>query len=220
MFKPKISNKNTKFYTKMLRLSSYLLLLMLFLTACGSDNNKMGDDEFPEFSQEELQEMMEKSPQYHAQKNKKLNKDELIKKMEELLAEDPDDLDNNYHLAKLHYQKFIKDSLVQACQKAIPYFSKVIALNPEYEKGHAYYNRMLCYLHNKQFDEALADINSFVSVNKGRTPVNYLAMRAEIFYQKGNEKEACKDYKAALVVAQKDSLPVGNEAVWETRCAD
>jgi len=50
----------------MLRLSSYLLLLMLFLTACTSNNKdeqKIGEDGFPEFSEEQLQEMIKNHPQ-------------------------------------------------------------------------------------------------------------------------------------------------------------
>lgn len=204
----------------MLRLLSYLLLLMLFLTACTSKETTVGEDGFPEFSEEQLQEMIKNNPQLNGQTSipQQNGNEELIRKMETLLEQNPDDLNNNYHLAKLYYQKYLKDSLVNDCQKAISLFSNVIKLDAEYEKGHAYYNRMLCYYNNNQLDAALKDIDAFVLVNKGRTPVNYLSMRAEIFFKKGNKEQACIDFKSALVVAQKDSLPVENEAIWKERC--
>jgi len=204
----------------MLRLHSYLLLIMLFLTACTSRNSNIGADGFPIHTQEDIQAIIENMPESQIQNSKKNSTLEFIKNLENSLEEAPDDLNNNYLLAKLHYQKFSKDSLTDDCKKAIPYFSKVIELDPQYKKGHAHYNRMLCYLYSHQLEEALIDINNFVEINKGRTPVNYLAMRAEIFFQKGDKKQACSDYKAALTVAEKDSLPVGNVQVWENRCSN
>ncbi|BDS14525.1 tetratricopeptide repeat protein [Aureispira anguillae] len=202
----------------MLRLTSYLVVLMLFLTACTSNNNKIGEDGFPEFSEEELQEMMKNNPKVQGQLGQQRNTEELIRKMQELLEQQPNDLVANYNLAKLFYQKFSKDSLQEDCQKAIPYFSRVIELDENYEKGHAYYNRMLCYLFTNQLDAAMDDINRFVAVNQGRTPVNYQSMRAEILFLQGKKEAACKYHQMALEVAQKDSLPVDNEQKWAGRC--
>lgn len=206
----------------MLRLWCAVLLLMLFLTACSSNNNKeanLGEDGFPEFTNEQLQEMIKNNPQAQAQVQQQQSNKVLIQKMEELLAQNPNDLNNYYHLAKLYYQNFLKDSLTTDCQKAIDLFTKVIQKDSEFEKGHAYYNRMLCYYNTNQLDAALNDIDLFVKTNKGRTPVNYLAMRAEILFKKGNKEQACIDFKSALLVAQKDSLPVENEDIWKERCS-
>lgn len=202
----------------MLRLTSYLIFLMLFLTACTSNTKPIGEEDFPEFTEEQLEEMIKNSPQIKGQKFQRKNVDELIKKMEKLLAENPNDLSINYNLAKLHYQKYSKDSLPETCAKAIPYFTKVIQLDATYEKGHPYYNRMLCYLYSNQLDAALADMNRFIDVNKGRTPVNYQAMHAEILFQQGKTAAACEMYVTALEIATKDSLPVENEQIWKTRC--
>lgn len=203
----------------MLRLLCYLGLLMLFLTGCQSNEPKIGEDGFPEFSEEELRKMMKNNPQYQSQLAQSQGDAQLIQKMEELLTQSPNDLANNYNLAKLYHQKISKDSSAVFCQKAIALYSTVIKINPEYEKGHAFYNRMLCYFQNKEFDAALKDIDAFAKTNKGQTRVNYLSKRAEILFEKGEKDKACEDFRAAWKVFQKDSLPVENEEVWKERCS-
>lgn len=205
----------------MLRLSSYLLLLMLFLTACTSntkDEQKIGEDGFPEFSEEQLQEMMKNHPQAQKPLSPQKSTDQMIQKMEDFLEKNPTDISTNYNLAKLHYQKYMKDSLPATCKKTISFYTKVIDLQGDYEEGRPYYNRMLCYLNNKQYDAALNDLDRFVAINQDRTPVNYQSMRAEILFQKGNKVAACSAYQTALVRYEKDSLPIHNEVFWKERC--
>lgn len=205
----------------MLRLSSYLLLVMLFLTACSSNNKstpKIGEDGFPEFSEEQLQEMMKNHPQAQKQLSPQASTNQMIQKMEAFLEKSPNDISTNYNLAKLHYQKYMQDSLASTCKKAIPYYSKVIDLQADYEEGRPFYNRMLCYLNTNQYDAALSDLDRFIAINQGRTPVNYESMRAEILFKKGNKSAACTAYQTALLRYQKDSLPIHNQELWGERC--
>lgn len=205
----------------MLRLSSYLFLLMLFLTACTSNNKnepKIGEDGFPEFSEEQLQEMMKNHPQAQKQFSPKESTEQMIQKMETFLEKNPTDISTHYNLAKLEYQMYIKDNLVETCQKTIAHYTKVIDLQADYEEGRPYYNRMLCYLNTNQYDAALSDLDRFIAINQDRTPVNFESMRAEILFQKGNLTAACAVYQTALVRYQQDSLPIHNEALWGERC--
>lgn len=205
----------------MLRLSSYLLVLMLFLTACTSNNKgeqKIGDDGFPEFSEEQLQEMMKNHPQAQQQISPQESENKIMEKMEAFLEKNPSDISTNYNLAKLYYQKYMKDSLLDACKKAMTHYTKVIDLQTDYEEGRPYYNRMLCYLNINQYDAALEDLDRFVSINQERTAVNHESMRAEILFQKGDKATACDWYQRALITYEKKQLPVHNEALWQNRC--
>jgi len=202
---------------------AYLFAIMLILTACQGNQQTETEEEFPDFSDEEMQEMIANNPQAQMQLQQQQqqannNLDNIIGRIEGELAKDPQNPKHDYHLAKLYYQKYLLDSLPTFNQKAIEHYTSVIQNEDTYEKGHAYYNRMLCYVQTQAWEKALADINQFVKVNQGRTPVNYQAMRAEIHYQRGAKEKACADYKAALVVAQQDSLPIGNEEAWKDRC--
>jgi tetratricopeptide (TPR) repeat protein len=198
---------------------------MLFLTACTSNNKpeqKMGDDGFPEFSQEQFQEMIKNNPQ--AQKHNAPAPQEstelMIQKMEAFLEKNPTDISTNYNLAKLYYQKYMQDDLATTCQKTISFYTKVIDLQADYEEGRPFYNRMLCYMNTDEYDAALSDLDRFIAINQDRTPVNYQSMRAEILFQKGNKEAACSAYKTALVRYEKDSLPIHNETLWNARCSD
>jgi len=196
----------------------YLGFLILFLTAWSSCNNGESKEDFPEFSQEQLNEMIKNSPQGNTGGAKHMTAEQMLAQLTAIVAQNPEDLDNNYTLAKMHYDQFLVDSNQQHCEQAIHYFSAIINKNQSYEKGHPYYNRMLCYFNLGKMDEALTDMDQFVVENAGRTKVNYRSMRAEILYQKGEKIAACKDFLEALAVAKSDSLPVENESVWAERC--
>lgn len=207
----------------MLRLSSYLLLLMLFLTACTSNNKdeqKIGEDGFPEFSEEQLQEMIKNHPQAQQQASPQQSTAQMIEKMEDFLQKNPTDISTNYNLAKLYYQKHLQDKLPETCKKSISFYTKVIDLQADYEEGRPYYNRMLCYLDVKAYDAALSDLDRFIAINQDRTPVNYQSMRAEILFQKGNQTAACAAYETALARYEKDSLPIHNQELWGERCTN
>jgi len=211
----------------MLRLSSYLLLLMLFLTACTSNNKEeqeIGEDGFPEFSDEQLREMIKNNPkaqgQFPPQVPAQESTDKMIQTMETFLEKNPNDISTNYSLAKLYYQNYIQDSVPATCQKAISFYNKIIELQADYEEGRPYYNRMLCYLSLKKYDTALTDLDHFLAINQGRTPVNHESMRAEILFKKGDKVAACITYQTALARYEKDSLPIHNERLWEDRCVD
>lgn len=199
-----------------------LLLVILFLTACQGSVEEEKEDDFPEFSNEQLEAMIKASPQAQMELNKhtapKSDNTDFIQKMEEQLLKEPENIEIPYQLAKLYHQKLMVDTSVVNGEKAILYYTKVIASNKEYQEGKPYYNRMLCYSLLNKWDKALDDINQFEQINKGRTAVNYLVMRAEIYYQKGEKDKACQDYLAAVAVMQKDSLPIENESIWEERC--
>jgi tetratricopeptide (TPR) repeat protein len=194
---------------------------MLFLTACTSNNKgeqKIGEDGFPEFSEEQLQEMIKNNPQAQMQKSPQESTEQMIQKMEVFLVKNPTDISTNYNLAKLYYQKYLKDNSAATCEKAIGFYTQVIDLQADYEEGRSFYNRMLCYLNTKQYDAALSDLERFIAINQDRTPVNYESMQAEILFQKGNTAAACTAYKTALLRYEKDSLPIHNEALWKDRC--
>lgn len=207
----------------MLRLSSYILFLMLFLTACTSNNEgeqKIGEDGFPEFSQEQLQEMIKNSPQAQQPTSPQESSDQMLQQMEAFLEKNPMDISTNYNLAKLYYQKYMKDSLAEVCKKSISLYTKVIDLQSDYEEGRPYYNRMLCYLNSNQYDAALSDLDQFIAINQERTPVNHASMRAEILFQKGDKGAACTTYQSALLRYEKDSLPIHNQLLWLERCKE
>lgn len=207
----------------MLRLSSYILFLMLFLTACTSNNKgeqKIGEDGFPEFSQEQLQEMIKNSPQAQQPTSPQESSNKMLQQMEAFLKKNPMDISTNYNLAKLYYKKYMTDSLAEVCKKSISLYTKVIDLQADYEEGRPYYNRMLCYLNSNQYDAALSDLDQFLAINQGRTPVNHASMRAEILFQKGNKEAACTAYQTALLRYEKDSLPIHNQVLWTERCKE
>jgi len=211
----------------MLRLSSYLLLLMLFLTACTSNNKdeqNIGEDGFPDFSEEQLQAMIKNKTQTQKQlppqEPTQESTDQMIQTMEEFLEKNPSDISTNYNLAKLYYQKYTQDNLPTTCQKATSFYTKIIELQADYEEGRPYYNRMLCYLHLSEYDAALSDLDRFIAINQGRTPVNHESMRAEILFKKGEKAAACNIYQAALAQYAKDSLPIHNDLLWKERCSD
>jgi tetratricopeptide (TPR) repeat protein len=196
---------------------------MLFLTACTSNNKgeqKIGEDGFPEFSEEQLQEMIKNNPQAQPQASPQQSTTQMIEKMEDFLQKNPSDISTNYNLAKLYYQKYLQDNLATTCKKSIYFYSKVIDLQADYEEGRPYYNRMLCHLNTNEYDAALSDLDRFISVNQDRTPVNYQSMRAEILFQKGNQTAACAAYETALARYEKDSLPIHNQELWGERCTD
>lgn len=204
----------------MLRIMLHLGFLILFLTAYTACNNGATKDDFPAFTTEQLNEMMKHAPQGQGAAVKQMTSEQMIAQLTAIVAQNPEDLDNQYTLAKLHYDQFLGDSSQQHCEQAIQYFSSIIDKDKSYAKGHAYYNRMLCYFNTGQLDKALADIDQFVVENAGRTKVNYHSMRAEILYQKGEKEQACKDFSQALVIAKRDSLPAENESVWAERCSN
>lgn len=200
-------------------------LLLLFLTACKENKpTTVEEDTFPDFTPEQIDEMIAKDPRAQmelAKANRKQggNQAKLIDQLEKIIKQEPDNLDNYYHLAKIYHQNYIADSSLSAAQKAIDNYSVVIQQDTNYEQGKAYYNRMLCYLAIDQPQKALADINKFVVTNQGKTPVNYWAMIAEIQLRLGLDKKACESYQNALELLQKDSLPIENMEQWNTRCS-
>ena len=207
----------------MLRLSSYLLLLMLFLTACTSnskDEQKIGEDGFPEFTQEQLQDMIKSNPKAQSQLPVQESANQQIQKLEAFLEKNPTDISTKYNLAKFYYQKYIADNLPATCQKSLSFYNNIIELQADYEEGRPYYNRMLCHLHLSDYDAALSDLDRFIAINQGRTPVNHESMRAEILFKKGEKAAACDIYQTALARYAKDSLPIHNDLLWAERCPD
>ncbi len=201
--------------------TSFLACLIISLTACQPYDSQLEnkEDDFPEFSQEELQQMIQNSPQAQMQMAQHQNSsDDLINKIEELLQQEPNNIEHNYNLAKLYYQKFMQDKSEQNCTKAIQGYSKAIQLQPDYELGKPYYNRMLCYTQIGNWEAALEDINQFEAINKGQTKVNYWAMRADILYHLDKKEAACVEYQKAHKVWETDSLPYENKETWIERC--
>jgi tetratricopeptide (TPR) repeat protein len=199
-----------------------LVLLILFLTACNSKPPATEADDFPEFTSEQLEKMMARDPKVQMQlaqgKQQQMSTGDLAEQLEKMIAQDPDNMDNYYHLGKLYHQQYITDSIPSAAQKAIDNYTVVINKEETYENGKGYYNRMLCLLALDANEQALADINKFIVINKGVTPVNYWEMLAEIQFRLGQKVKACQSFGYALEMFEKDSLPIGNQATWEERC--
>ena len=79
-----------------------LVLLILFLTACNSKPPATEADDFPEFTSEQLEEMMARDPKVQMQlaqgKQQQMSTGELAEQLEKMIAQDPDNMDNYYHL--------------------------------------------------------------------------------------------------------------------------
>lgn len=205
--------------------SILLGLLIVFLTACKENKPTVAEeDSFPDFTPEQIDEMIAKNPKAQmelakARREEGTTQTNMIEQLEKLIAQDPNNLDNYYHLGKMYHQNYIADSTTSAAKKAIENYSVVIQQAAGYEQGKVYYNRMLCYMAINEPQKALADINKFIVTNQGETPVNYWAMMAEIQLQLGEEQQACESYQNALELFQKDSLPIENIAAWKARCS-
>lgn len=202
----------------MLRLLSALCSLLLFLTACQTGENPQKEDDFPEFSEEQLNQMMKRQNLGGSAMPQQKTVPEMIAQMEISLAKFPDDTTMAYNLAKLTYEQYQADSSEQWLQKSVNYYSKVLELAPNYEQGRPYYNRMLVRLAQKNYEAALKDLNAFVRINQNQIPVNHKAMQAEILFQQGQLSTACAIYQEAKLIAERDSLPTGQEAIWAERC--
>ncbi|MGH1337004.1 MAG: tetratricopeptide repeat protein [Aureispira sp.] len=201
----------------MLRLLSALCFLTLFLTACELGTAPDNEEDFPSFSEDDLDRMMQRQNPAGAMPQQK-SLPEMIAQMEASIIQFPEDTTMLYNLAKLNYQQYQADSSEQYLQQAIGYYGRVLAFDPNYEEGRPYYNRMLAQLDQGQYEEALQDLNRFVEVNQDRIPVNHQAMKAEILFQQGKLVAACLVYKEAKLVAERDSLPTGQEVLWTKRC--
>lgn len=202
----------------MLRLLSTLCSLLLFLAACQVGQKPQEEEDFPGFSAEQLDQMMKRQNLGASATPQQKTVPEMIAQMEVSLAQFPDDTTMAYDLAKLSYEQYQVDSSEQWLQKSANYYSKVLELAPHYEQGRPYYNRMLVRLVQKNYDAALKDLNAFVRVNQNKVPVNHKAMRAEILFQQGQLSAACAVYQQAKLIAARDSLPTGQEALWAERC--
>lgn len=198
----------------MVRLWPTILLFMLILTACQSRQNE--SDKGLNLSQEQLDRFMQ--TQLPSGDQQQVTALQMIGRMEGILTQQPNDTTLLYELAKLCYEHYPDDSNVVVLQKSIQYNSQVIELDPRYKEGRAYYNRMLAHWASGNYAAGLKDIESFVAINQHRTPVNYRAMQAELLYLQGNIDQACAVFGQAKVVAQEDSLPIGDTTVWITRC--
>lgn len=199
----------------MLRLLSALCFLTLFLTACQSGVSPDKDEDFPGFNEEDLNRMMQRqNPAVPQQKSLP----EMIAQMEASVIQFPEDTVMLYNVAKLSYQQYQADSSEQWLQKSIGYYGRVLDVDPTYEEGRPYYNRMLAQLDQGKYEAALQDLNRFVSVNNNQIPVNHQAMKAEILFQQGKQDAACLVYKEAKLIAERDSLPTGQETIWAKRC--
>ena len=198
----------------MLRLLSALCLLSLFLTACLPTSNT-DEEEIPNFDKETIDRML---AQQQGGKPQQISLTAMIAQAEASIANFPSDTTGWYNLAKLTYEQYLIDSSSQWLQKTITYYGQVVKLDPEYEEGRAYYNRMLAKLQAKQYDQALSDLQQFETTNQARIPINTKAMEAEILFQQGKTTAACQTYQLAQEIALRDNLPTGNEELWTVRC--
>lgn len=199
----------------MVRLWSAMLLFMLILTACQSGQNE--SEGGLNLTQEQLDRLMQAQSLGAGQQQVTMS--QMIGKMEAALAQQPNDTTLLYDLAKVCYDHYTSDSSTVVLQKSIQYYSRVIELDPNYEEGRAYYNRMLAHWASGNYAAGLKDIENFITVNQERTPVNYRAMQAELLYLQGNIDRACAVFEQAKLVGRRDSLPTGDTTIWVTRCA-
>lgn len=196
-----------------------ILFFMFTLTACHSASTTEDKDEFPEFSQEQLDQMLRNQAMANSTPQQ-VTLPQLIAQMEASLAQQPSDTTLLYDLAGMHYQQYTQDSSTQSAQRSVAYYTEVINLDPDFREGRAYYNRMLSRLVLGDYEAALTDIDRFVVINAGQTPVNYPAMQAELLYLKGDEAAACAKFLEALTLAERDSLPAGDTERWKQRCGN
>lgn len=202
----------------MLRLLWALCFLILFLTACQSGSAPNEEQDFPNFSEEQLHQMMMRQNPGAAALPQQKSLPEMIAQMEASLVQYPKDTTMYYNLAKLTYQQYQADKGQQWLQKTIQYYDKVLSLDATYEGGRPYYNRMLAKMEQENYEGALQDLSTFVQINQGQIPVNHQAMQAKILFQQGKLEAACAVYKEAKLVEEQDSLPTGLDASWAERC--
>lgn len=191
-----------------------MLLLLYILTGCQSTPN---DEEAGlELSQEQLDRLLQS--QVAKAGPKQVSFPQIIAQMQGTLAQQPGDTALLYGLGKVHYQYYLEDSNQQLLQQCVDYYTQVLQIDPQYEEGRAYYNRMLARLALGAYDPALEDLEAFVQTNAGRTPVNHQSMQAELLYQKGELEQACAVFAAAQTVAEEEGLPIDQPERWKTRC--
>ncbi len=202
----------------MLRLLGALCFLILFLTACQSGTTPSDDDDFPNFSEQDINNMMQRQNPMMGNAPQQQSVPQMIAQLEASVAQYPDDTTTWYHLAKLSYDQYSADSSEQWLQKSVLYYSRVLDLDPTYEGGRPYYNRMLGQLAQGQYEAALKDLDQFVRINQDRIRINHRATKATILFQQGKLDAACAVYQEAKRLAERDSLPTGDEEDWAQRC--
>jgi hypothetical protein len=100
--------------------------------------------------------------------------------------------------AEQFYNRGIIYAFKEDYDKAIADFTQALKMDPNYEKGLAYYWRADSYVLNKDYDLALADVNQAIRLNPN--DVNYYYLRGVAYSWKDDYDRAIADFNQALKI--------------------
>lgn len=110
---------------------------------------------------------------------------------------------------------FTLEDKVNLRGKAIVMLTQVIESNPKYKNGAAYFNRAQTYAVDKNWDAAIADINTYLEIDPEPTLYTQLIL-ANANYSKGDSVKACEHAHK-----MQEALGGGGSSatsIWKERC--
>lgn len=191
----------------------YFLATSMFLIACNQGQPK---DDFPDFTDEQLNKMLKQSPEYHKamqQQQQKQTTHALLDDLQQQYQKDTNNIQTTFAYAHQLCIQCIQNQ-VQYCQQSIQLFSKVIEQDTTFKEKKPYYNRMLCYKQLQDYPKALEDLAVFAKHYQKKPIVNHYAVQAELLYKNGDSSQACQALKIAYRL---DSLPF-DSLDWHREC--
>ncbi|MCP4438448.1 MAG: hypothetical protein GY810_05845 [Aureispira sp.] len=191
----------------------YILCLSCFVLACNQGQPK---DDFPDFTDEQLNKMLKSSPEYHKtlqEQQQQSSTNALLNDLEKRYQEDTSNINTTFAYAHQLCLQCIR-AKTKYCTESIRLFTQVIDQDADFKEKKPYYNRMLCYKQLKEYEKASEDIAVFVEYYAPKPIVNHYAVQAELFYLQGDSIQACQVMQKAYQI---DSLPFDSLS-WHGSC--
>lgn len=176
-----------------------LCVQMLVLLSVGCTSSQKEED-FPDFTEEQIKQMVFQDPQQAAkwmemesQMNSK--KDSTIQSTKTSIEQMPDGDTLRYEWAKQQFMIYRDNQQIEKMNTISDIYSQLIDRQILFN-GRIYYNRMLIYLEQDLYREALHDLSRFKSINKEHI-VNDPSVAAFIYYKLNQIDSACMAYDMA-----------------------